>query len=237
MRSPSWAPATTASAQCSIQAVRPARVPVAYALSAPVYAVAPASRWPNSGTPTPVGSRPRARSSARSAARATSALPPVNGRTSAISACTSAATSGAGADVARTRSLMPASRSRTSDGGAGSIANSGSGRSAAVRGRPRTSADTSGCAAARCSRARPCAAAAEAPDRYRSSCSVSAVACTAPRTRSQVGSLGCGQRAAPVTRSRTTSSDTRAPSSRALAHAPRTRDSAAASGMRRRRPS
>ena len=37
---------------------------VAYALSASVYAVTPASRWPNSGTPTPVGSRPRARSQA-----------------------------------------------------------------------------------------------------------------------------------------------------------------------------
>ncbi len=85
---------------------------------------------------------------------------------------------------------------------------------------------------------RPCAAApgpapARSPPATRR-CSVSAVACTTPRSTCSSGSGSDGHAAAPRIRSRTRSTDTCAPSRAALARAPRTRDSAAAWGIRRR---
>ena len=65
-------------------------------------------------------------------------------------------------------------------------------------------------------------------------CSVSAVARTAPAPRRSTGSGARGQAVAPRMRSRTTSTRHVSPVEGALARAPRTRDSAAASGIRRR---
>ncbi len=65
-------------------------------------------------------------------------------------------------------------------------------------------------------------------------CSVSAVAASTPRIVSSTGSGFGDHVAAPRTMSRSASTGTLAPSSSPLAWAPRTRDSAAASGIRLR---
>src|SRR6478735_103668 len=115
--------------------------------------------------------------------------------------------------------------------GAGPRSTSSEQPSSPTRGRPSASPLTTGEAAATCRRASAWSGAVRTSETTRS---LSAVAATAPLSVSSPGSRSAGQSRAPLISSRTTSTGNSAPSSAALAWAPRTRDSAPASGMRRR---
>ena len=161
---------------------------------------------PTSVTATPVGSSPLACTTSRSIARATTPLPRTKGRTTAISAWTSAATTSAGASRAASTSATsrpaaarprrrPAPGPRSASSGACSPGAAGPthlvrGQQARRRGRVQPGQ--------RLRRAR-------SPPATRR-CSVSAVACTTPRSTCSSGSGSSGHAAAPRMRSRTRSS-------------------------------